>query len=155
MTHKFDEIKETYTDEMKLTGTDVLNVVSHGNTPTLRLAIDRNCIVQSQATQNGIIKSNLIDIYKDIPEADMTEDFYRGYSVASIVLNSALHNWFMDQYGVEVEDIDIIFKVENHHPTFHIDVAEDKDDGDDNSVEPSPPKFDKEIKKIKEDIENN
>ena len=148
MTKSFDELKEHYTDEMKLTGTDILNVVSSGNTPTLRKTIDRNCDVQAIATQNGIIKSNLIDIYKEVPEKDMTDDFFRGYSVAEIVLNSALHNFFMDAYGVEVEDVDIVFDVVDHRPTLHIDVADrDEDDGDD-EVKPLTP-----VDKLKEDLD--
>ena len=148
MTKSFNELKEQYTDEMKLTGTDILNVVSNGNTPTLRKSIDRNCDVQAIATQNGIIKSNLIDIYKEVPENDMNEDFFRGYSVAEIVLNSALHNFFMDAYGVEVEDVDIVFDVVDHRPTLHIDVADrDEDDGDD-EVKPLTP-----VDKLKEDLD--
>ena len=148
MTKSFNELKEQYTDEMKLTGTDILNVVSNGNTPTLRKSIDRNCDVQAIATQNGIIKSNLIDIYKEVPEKDMNEDFFRGYSVAEIVLNSALHNFFMDAYGVEVEDVDIVFDVVNHRPTLHIDVADrDEDDGDD-EVKPLTS-----VDKLKEDLD--
>ena len=148
MTKSFNELKEQYTDEMKLTGTDILNIVSQGNTPTLRKTIDRNCDVQAIATQNGIIKSNLIDIYKEVPEKDMNEDFFRGYSVAEIVLNSALHNFFMDAYGVEVEDVDIVFDVVDHRPTLHIDVADnDSDDGDD-EVKPLTP-----VDKLKEDLD--
>ena len=148
MTKSFNELKEQYTDEMKLTGTDILNVVSNGNTPTLRKSIDRNCDVQAIATQNGIIKSNLIDIYKEVPEKDMNEDFFRGYSVAEIVLNSGLHNLFMDAYGVEVEDVDIVFDVVDHRPTLHIDVADrDEDDGDD-EVKPLTP-----VDKLKEDLD--
>jgi hypothetical protein len=148
MTKSFNELKVHYTDEMKLTGTDILNVVSNGNTPTLRKTIDRNCDVQAMATQNGIIKSNLIDIYKTVPEKDMNEDFFRGYHVAEIVLNSALHNFFMDAYGVEVEDVDIVFDVVDHRPTLHIDVADrDEDDGDD-EVKPLTP-----VDKLKEDLD--
>jgi len=73
-----------------------------------------------------------------------------------IYINSALHNWFKDQYGVEEEDVDIVFDVVDHRPTFYIDVADnDDDDGDDEDPKDPTPKFDKEIKKIKEDIENN
>jgi len=148
MTKSFDELKEHYTDEMKLTGTDILNVVSNGNTPTLRKTIDRNSDIQAIATQNGIIKSNLINIYKTVPEKDMNEDFFRGYHVAEIVLNSALHNFFMDAYGVEVEDVDIVFDVVDHRPTLHIDVADrDEDDGDD-EVKPLTP-----VDKLKEDLD--
>ena len=148
MTHPFNELKEQYSDEMKLTGQDILNTVSGGNMPTLRKSIDRNCDVQAIATQNGIIKSNLIDIYKEVPEKDMNEDFFRGYSVAEIVLNSALHNFFMDAYGVEVEDADIVFDVVDHRPTLHIDVADrDEDDGDD-EVKPLTP-----VDKLKEDLD--
>ena len=148
MTKSFNELKEQYTDEMKLTGTDILNVVSNGNTPTLRKSIDRNCDVQAIATQNGIIKSNLIDIYKEVPENDMNEDFFRGYSVAEIVLNSALHNFFMDAYGVEVEDVDIVFDVVDHRPTLHIDVADRDEDDRDDEVKPLTP-----VDKLKEDLD--
>ena len=148
MTKSFDELKEQYTDEMKLTGTDILNIVSQGNTPTLRKTIDRNCDVQAIATQNGIIKSNLIDIYKTVPEKDMNEDFFRGYSVAEIVLNSALHNFFMDAYGVEVEDVDIVFDVVDHRPTLHIDVADRDEDNGDDEVKPLTP-----VDKLKEDLD--
>ena len=148
MTKSFNDLNDQYTDELKLTGTDILNVVSNGNTPTLRKSIDRNCDVQAIATQNGIIKSNLIDIYKEVPEKDMNEDFFRGYSVAEIVLNSALHNFLMDAYGVEVEDVDIVFDVVDHRPTLHIDVADnDNDDGDD-EVKPLTP-----VDKLKEDLD--
>ena len=78
----------------------------------------------------------------------MNEDFFRGYSVAEIVLNSALHNFFMDAYGVEVEDVDIVFDVVDHRPTLHIDVADrDEDDGDD-EVKPLTP-----VDKLKEDLD--
>ena len=149
MTKSFNELKEQFTDEMRLTGTDILNVVNGGNTPTLRKTIDRNCDVQAIATQNGIIKSNLIDIYKEVPEKDMNEDFFRGYSVAEIVLNSALHNFFTDAYGCEVEDVDIVFDVVDHRPTLHIDVADKDDDGDDDDeVKPLTP-----VDKLKEDLD--
>ena len=152
MTKSFNELKEQYTDEMKLTGTDILNVVSNGNTPTLRKSIDRNCDVQAIATQNGIIKSNLIDIYKEVPEKDMNEDFFRGYSVAEIVLNSALHNFFMDAYGVEVEDVDIVFDVVDHRPTLHIDVADrDEDDRDSDPEDPRPIR--PEVQKLKDELD--
>ena len=148
MTHPFNELKEQYSDEMKLTGQDILNTVSGGNMPTLRKAIDRNCDIQAIYTQNGIIKSNLIDIFKEVPEKDMNDSFFRGYSVAEIVLNSALHNFFMDAYGVEVEDVDIVFDVVDHRPTLHIDVADrDEDDGDD-EVKPLTP-----VDKLKEDLD--
>ena len=51
----------------------------------------------------------------------MTDDFFRGYSVAEIVLNSALHNFFTDAYGCEVEDVDIVFsklKIKNLRQNF-------------------------------------
>ena len=148
MTHPFNELKEHYTDEMTLSGTDILNTVSVGNMPTLRKAIKRNCDIQAMYTQNGIIKSNLIDIFKEVPEKDMTDDFFRGYSVAETVINSALHNFFMDAYGVEVEDVDIVFDVVDHRPTLHIDVADnDEDDGDD-EVKPLTP-----VDKLKEDLD--
>ena len=156
MTHKFNEIKEVYSDEMKLTGQDILNTVSGGNMPTLRKSIDRNCDVQAIYTQNGIIKSNLISIFKEVPEKDMNDSFFRGYSVAETVINSALHNWFKDQYGVEEEDVDIVFDVVDHRPTFYIDVADkDEDDPDEEDPkDPTPPSH-PEVKKIKEDLENN
>ena len=149
MTHPFNELKEQYSDEMTLSGSDILNTVSGGNMPTLRKAMKRNCDIQAIYTQNGIIKSNLIDIFKEVPEADMTHDFFRGYSVAETVINSALHNWFMEQYGVQVEDIDIVFDVVDHKPTFKIDVADKDDDGDDDDeVKPLTP-----VDKLKEDLD--
>ena len=87
MTHSFNEHKEqTYTDRMKVTGYDILNIVnSNKNIPTVRKAVDINCDIQGMATQNGLIKSNLIDIFKEVPLEDIDNpDFYRGYSVAEI-----------------------------------------------------------------------
>ena len=88
MTHSFNEFKETYTDGMKITGHDILNVVSaNDNIPTLRKTIDRNCDIQSIGTQNSIIKSNLIDIFKEVPLEDIDNaDFYRGYAVVGYVI---------------------------------------------------------------------
>ena len=131
MTHSFNEIKETYTDGMKITGHDILNVVSaNDNIPTLRKTIDRNCDIQGVATQNGIIKSNLIDIFKEVPLEDIDNpDFYRGYSVAEKVLNQALHFWLMDQYDVDMESIDIVFNVVAHKPTLEIEIDGLEDDG--------------------------
>ena len=54
----------------------------------------------------------------------------------------------MDAYGVEVEDVDIVFDVVDHRPTLHIDVADrDEDDGDD-EVKPLTP-----VDKLKEDLD--
>jgi|TARA_R110002020_G_C15903978_1_gene741256 hypothetical protein len=159
MTHPFNEIKEQFSDGMRLTGHDILNTVSGGNMPTLRKAIDRNCGIQAKATQAGIIKSNLIDIFKEVPESDMNADFFRGYSVAEIVLNSALHNFFMEQYDVGIEDIDIVFSVKNHKPTLEIEIdggddfgGDNGDDLDDLPLEPKP-NLRPEVKKLKEDLD--
>ena len=41
MTHSFNEHKATFTDGMKLTGTDILNVVHfNDNMPTLRKTVE-------------------------------------------------------------------------------------------------------------------
>ena len=157
MTHPFNEIKEHFTDEMTLSGTDILNTVSGGNMPTLRKAIKRNCDIQAMYMQNGIIKSNLIDIFKEVPEKDMNDSFFRGYSVAETVINSALHNWFMEQYAVQVEDIDIVFDVVDHKPTFKIEVNDyEPDDGDDdldNLPKEPKPNLRPEVKKLKQDLD--
>jgi hypothetical protein len=87
----------------------------------------------------------------------MTDDFFRGYSVAETVINSALHNWFMEQYGVQVEDIDIVFDVVDHKPTFKIEVNDyEPDDGDDdldNLPKEPKPNLRPEVKKLKQDLD--
>jgi len=155
MTHSFNEFKETYTDGMKITGHDILNVVSaNDNIPTLRKTIDRNCDIQSIGTQNSIIKSNLIDIFKEVPLEDIDNaDFYRGYAVAEKVLNQALHFWLMEQYDVDMESIDIVFNVVDHKPTLEIEIdGYDGDDDDDFPEEPDAP-LRPEVKKLKEKLD--
>ena len=137
---------------MKITGHDILNVVSaNDNIPTLRKTIDRNCDIQGVATQNGIIKSNLIDIFKEVPLEDIDNpDFYRGYSVAEKVLNQALHFWLMDQYDVDMESIDIVFNVVAHKPTLEIEIDGLEDDGD---IDNFPEEPDAPLKKLKEKLD--
>ena len=155
MTHNFNEHKETYSDGMKVTGHDILNVVhANDNMPTLRKTIDRNCKDQSIATQNGIIKSNLISIFEDVSEKDMQDDsFFNGYALAETVINQALHFWLMGQYDVEMTDIDIVFNVVDHKPTLEIEIdGYDGEDGDDFSEEPDAP-LRPEVKKLKEKLD--
>jgi hypothetical protein len=97
MTHDF---KEQYTDDMQLSGHDILNVVNDHNLPTLRKKIDRNCGITSKGQQDGIIKSDLKKIFKNIPDKDMTSDFFRGYSVAENVINQAIHNYFEEVHYI-------------------------------------------------------
>ena len=121
MTHPFNEHKETYTDTMQVTGHDILNLVHASDMmPTLRKTIDRNCPIQSTTTQNGIIKSNLLSIFKDVSEKDMKDgSFFKGYAIAETVINQALHFWFMEQYDCKMSDIDIVFNVDaNGKPRF-------------------------------------
>ncbi len=152
MTHPFNEHKETYSDTMKVTGHDILNVVhANDNMPTLRKTIDRNCKDQSIATQNGIIKSNLISIFEDVSEKDMQDDaFFNGYALAETVINQALHFWLMEQYDVEMTDIDIVFNVVDNKPTLEIEI--DGYDGDDFPEEPDAP-LRPEVKKLKEKLD--
>ena len=156
MTHSFNEHKEqTYTDRMKVTGYDILNIVnSNKNIPTVKTAVDINCDIQGMATQNGLIKSNLIDIFKEVPLEDIDNpDFYRGYSVAEKVINQALHFWLMEQYDVDMEAIDIVFNVVDHKPTLEIEIdGDDGDEGDDFPEEPDAP-IRPEVKKLKEKLD--
>jgi hypothetical protein len=135
---------------MKVTGHDILNVVhANDNMPTLRKTIDRNCKDQSIATQNGIIKSNLISIFEDVSEKDMQDDaFFNGYALAETVINQALHFWLMEQYDVKMTDIDIVFNVVDNKPTLEIEIdGEDEGDGDNFPEEPLTP-----VDKLKEDL---
>ena len=154
MTHPFNEIKEQYTDDMQLTGHDILNVVSNHNLPTLRKQIDRNCGITSKGHQDGIIKSDLTKIFKEIPEEHMTEDFYRGYSLAEHVLNQAIHNYFELVHFVNQDDLDVVFFVdEKNKPMLSIDypVEPDDDDGDDDAPTPKP--ITDPVEKLKESLD--
>mgnify|MGYP003625775278 FL=1 len=106
------------------------------------------------ATQNGLIKSNLIDIFKEVPLEDIDNpDFYRGYSVAEKVINQALHFWLMEQYDVDMEAIDIVFNVVDHKPALEIEIdGDDGDEGDDFPEEPDAP-IRPEVKKLKEKLD--
>ena len=155
MTHSFNEIKETYTDTMRVTGHDILNLVHASDMmPTLRKTIDRNCPIQSTTTQNGIIKSNLISIFKDVSEKDMQDDaFFNGYALAETVINQALHFWFMDQYSVDMTSIDIVFNVDTDgRPKLEIAIDGQGEDGGDNDTPDAPLPFAPEIKKMKDKL---
>jgi hypothetical protein len=147
MTHDF---KEQYTDSMQLSGHDILNVVNDNNLPTLRKKIDRNCGITSKGQQDGIIKSDLKKIFKNIPEKDMTSDFFRGYSVAENVINQAIHNYFEEVHYINQSDLDVIFYVDElGKPMFDISYPEEDDSGDDDGeVKPLSP-----VDKLKEDLE--
>jgi len=151
MTHDF---KEQYTDDMQLSGHDILNVVNDHNLPTLRKKIDRNCGITSKGQQDGIIESDLKKIFKNIPEKDMTSDFFRGYSVAENVINQAIHNYFEEVHYINQSDLDVIFFVDElGKPMFEISYPEedDSDDGDSEPDEPTPIR--PEVQKLKEDLE--
>jgi len=155
MTHPFNEIKEQYTDDMQLTGHDILNVISNHNLPTLRKQIDRNCGITSKGQQDGIIKSDLLKIFKDIPEKELTSDFFRGYSLAEHVLNQAIHNNFELVHFVNQDDLDVVFFVdEKNKPMLSIDypVEPDDDDGDDDTPTPKP--ITDPVEKLKESLDN-
>tara|TARA_R110000764_G_scaffold231090_2_gene322559 strand:- start:151 stop:630 length:480 start_codon:yes stop_codon:yes gene_type:complete len=158
MTHSFNEFKETYTDTMQVTGHDILNLVHASDMmPTLRKTIDRNCPIQSTTTQNGIIKSNLISIFKDVSEKDMKDDsFFKGYAIAETVINQALHFWFMEQYDCKMSDIDIIFNVDaDGKPRLEIEIEGHTDGGDgdgDNDTPDAPLPFAPQIQKVKDKL---
>jgi hypothetical protein len=153
MTHDF---KEHYTDDQQLSGHDILNVVNSNNLPTLRKRIDRNCGITLQGQQEGMIRSDLKKIFKDIPEKDLTSDFFRGYSVAENVINQAIHNYFEQVHFINQNDLDVIFFVDDSgRPMFEIDYPEDEDDGDDGEDETPKPDAPThpQIQKIKEDLD--
>jgi hypothetical protein len=114
-----------FTDRMENTETDVLNLINEHNQPTLRKEIKRDSDIQNRFTANGVIKDNLTQIYQSVPEYDLTDDFYRGAGVHDNVWNTAIHNFFIDKYGVDVEDIDVIFCVRDHQPHLEISVTKD------------------------------
>ena len=156
MTHSFNEIKETYTDTMQVTGTDIINLVHKSNSmPTLRKTIDRNCPIQSEGMHNSIIRSNLISIFKDVSEKDMKDDsFFKGYAIAETVINQALHFWFMEQYDCKMSDIDIIFNVDpDGKPRLEIEIEGHDESGDgDNDTPDEPLPFAPQIQKVKDKL---
>ena len=118
---------------MQVTGHDILNLVHASDMmPTLRKTIDRNCPIQRTTTQNGIIKSNLISIFKDVSEKYMKDDsFFKGYAIAETVINQALHFWFMEQYDCKMSDVDIVFNVDaDGKPRLEIALEVDDEAGD-------------------------
>jgi len=154
MTHPFNEIKEQYTDDMQLTGHDILNVVSNHNLPTLRKQIDRNCGITSKGQQDGIIKSDLLKIFKDIPEKELTSDFFRGYSLAEHVLNQAIHNYFELVHFVNQDDLDVVFFVdEKNKPMLSIDYPVEPDDDDRDDDTPTPKPITDPVEKLKESLD--
>ena len=158
MTHSFNEIKETYTDTMQVTGHDIINLVHASDMmPTLRKTVDRNCPIQSEGMHNSIIKSNLISIFKDVSEKDMKDDsFFKGYAIAETVINQALHFWFMEQYDCKMSDIDIVFNVDaDGKPRLEIEIEGHTDGGDgdgDNDIPDTPLPYAPEIKKMKDKL---
>ena len=144
MTHPFNEHKETYTDTMQVTGHDILNLVHASDMmPTLRKTID------------GIIKSNLLSIFKDVSEKDMKDgSFFKGYAIAETVINQALHFWFMEQYDCKMSDIDIVFNVDaNGKPRLEIEIEGHDESGDgDNDTPDEPLPFAPQIQKMKDKL---
>ena len=101
-----------------------------------------------------MIRSDLKKIFKDIPEKDLTSDFFRGYSVAENVINQAIHNYFEQVHFINQNDLDVIFFVDDlGRPMFEIDYPEDEDDPDEEDPKDPPPPSHPEVKKIKEDLE--
>ena len=140
---------------MQVTGHDILNLVHASDMmPTLRKTIDRNCPIQSTTTQNGIIKSNLISIFKDVSEKDMKDDsFFKGYAIAETVINQALHFWFMEQYDCKMSDIDIIFNVDaDGKPRLEIEIEGHTDGGDGDGDSDTPLPFAPQIQKVKDKL---
>ena len=116
---------KTFTDRMQNTETDVLNLINEHNQPTLRKEIRRDSEIQNKFTSNGAIKENLNQIYTSIPEEDFSDDFFRGAGVHDNVWNTAIHNFFIDKYDADVEEIDVIFCVRDHQPHLEISVTKD------------------------------
>ena len=107
---------------------DILNITSKDR-PTIRKVYNKDCDTQNMYKGMGIIISDLGKIFKEVPNEDIANlDFARGYSVCENVYVGALHSFFKKQFedeGVEVEDIDIIFSVQNH--LAHLEIVVEKD----------------------------
>ena len=106
----------------------ILNITSKDR-PTIRKVYDKDCDTQNTYKNMGIIISDLGNIFKEVPTEDIANlDFARGYSVCENVYVGALHSFFKKQFedeGVEVEDIDIIFSVQDH--LAHLEIVVEKD----------------------------
>ena len=106
----------------------ILNITSKDR-PTIRKVYNKDCDTQNMYKGMGIIISDLGKIFKEVPNEDIANlDFARGYSVCENVYVGALHSFFKKQFedeGVEVEDIDIIFSVQNH--LAHLEIVVEKD----------------------------
>ena len=60
-----------------------------------------------------------------LTEEDFSDDFFRGAGVHDNVWNTAIHNFFIDKYDADVEEIDVIFCVRDHQPHLEISVTKD------------------------------
>mgnify|MGYP006195223363 FL=1 len=107
---------------------DIVNITNKDR-PTIRKVYNKDCDIQNMYKGMGIIISDLGNIFKEVPTEDIANlDFARGYSVCENVYVGALHSFFKKQFedeGVEVEDIDIIFSVQNH--LAHLEIVVEKD----------------------------
>ena len=119
-----EEIKELEANPL-----DILNII-HKDRPTVRKVYNKDCDLQNEYKNMGIILSDLGEIFTEVPMEDVANlDFARGYSVCENVYVGALHSFFKKQFedeGVEVEDIDIIFSVQDH--LAHLEIVVEKDD---------------------------
>jgi hypothetical protein len=131
----------------------ILNITSKDR-PTIRKVYDKDCDTQNTYKNMGIIISDLGNIFKEVPTEDIANlDFARGYSVCENVYVGALHSFFKKQFedeGVEVEDIDIIFSVQDH--LAHLEIVVEKDGKVlfcNKDIDPTKPRLMSELKKSK------
>ena len=132
---------------------DIVNITNKDR-PTIRKVYNKDCDTQNMYKGMGIIISDLGKIFKEVPTEDIANlDFARGYSVCENVYVGALHSFFKKQFedeGVEVEDIDIIFSVQDH--LAHLEIVVEKDGKVlfcNKDIDPTKPRLMSELKKSK------
>ncbi|MBT3940277.1 MAG: hypothetical protein HOF44_11280 [Pelagibacterales bacterium] len=104
---------------------DILNIINDDR-PTVRKVYNKDCDLQNEYKNMGIILSDLGEIFKKVPTEDVANlDFARGYSICETVYVGALHSFFKKQFDVEVDDIDIIFSVKDN--LAHLEIVVEKD----------------------------
>ena len=127
---------QSFSQRQEETQWDILNIVSEHH-PTIRKYINRDDAVQVEGHTKAVIKSNIMQLM-EIPEEKLTDDFLHGAHIMEMVYVTAIHRYFCELMECTVEDMDLIFGVDDTNKAFlDIELPEPPQD-DDSEKEPTP-----------------